>query len=103
MQQPPPQSLIGSSSASRPPTQVKAPTVTVTVTEADRVAWMRRFLVALELWKKCLDSASSTSQGSTQVGQKRAHGSQEEPSKRPKEAKKGGREDSAKDELAIVS
>ncbi|CAK9044606.1 unnamed protein product [Durusdinium trenchii] len=99
MQQPPPQSLIGSSSASRPPTQVKAPTVTVTVTEADRVAWMRRFLVALELWKKCLDSASSTSQ----VGQKRAHGSQEEPSKRPKEAKKGGREDSAKDELAIVS
>eukprot|EP00435_Cladocopium_sp_Y103_P001558 s6204_g1.t1 len=60
MQQPPPQSLTGmSSQASRPPVaQVKTQAAPVTVTEADRIAWMRRFLVALELWKKCLDSAS---------------------------------------------
>ncbi|CAE7910809.1 unnamed protein product [Symbiodinium sp. KB8] len=58
MQQPPPQSLIGpASQASRQSsTQVQQPTIAVT--EADRIAWMRRFLAALELWRKCLDSAA---------------------------------------------
>ncbi|CAE7531055.1 unnamed protein product [Symbiodinium natans] len=63
MQQPPPQSLIGP--ASQPSrssgTQVQPPVV---VTEADRIAWMRRFLAALDLWKRCLDSATPSFQGS---------------------------------------
>ncbi|CAE6934843.1 unnamed protein product [Symbiodinium sp. CCMP2456] len=58
MQQPPPQSLIGPASqpSRQSSTQVQQPTIAVT--EADRIAWMRRFLAALELWRKCLDSAA---------------------------------------------
>lgn len=94
MQQPPPQSLTGMpSQAARPPVaQVKTQAAPVMVTEADRIAWMRRFLVALELWKKCLDSASENQEGErphpSEAGQKRARESQKvEPlSKRQKEA-----------------
>eukprot|EP00929_Paragymnodinium_shiwhaense_P113563 TRINITY_DN81844_c0_g1_i1.p1 TRINITY_DN81844_c0_g1~~TRINITY_DN81844_c0_g1_i1.p1 ORF type:complete len:169 (-),score=48.55 TRINITY_DN81844_c0_g1_i1:28-534(-) len=61
MQAPPPSSLLGVGVV-RPLTaaplgQLLAPlpAAKVQVTEADRVAWMRQFLNALEQWKVCLD------------------------------------------------
>lgn len=45
-----------------------APLTKVKVTEADRVAWMREFLSALEQWKTCLDSMLALSTAGAPAG-----------------------------------